>query len=49
MKSLRIPKGKSKSVIRRRTDSTMARRKKAKGQATIYKTLHKTQKIEKLG
>ena len=48
MKSLRIPKGKSISV-NRRTDSTMAKRKKAKGQATIYKTLHRNQKIEKLG
>jgi hypothetical protein len=35
-KSLKIPKGQSESVHRRRTD-TMAKRKSAKGQTTIYK------------
>jgi len=35
---LKIPKGKSESVYRRRTDNTMAKRKKPKGQSTIYKT-----------
>ena len=37
-KSLRIPKGQSESVYRRRTDNTMAKRKSTKGQTTIYKT-----------
>ena len=37
-KSLKIPKGKSESVYRRRTDNTMAKRKNTKGQTTIYKT-----------
>jgi len=37
-KSLKIPKGKSESVYRRRTDNTMAKRKSTKGQTTIYKT-----------
>ena len=37
-KSLKIPKGQSKSVYRRRTDNTMAKRKSTKGQTTIYKT-----------
>jgi hypothetical protein len=31
-------KGESESVYRRRTDNTMAKRKRAKGQRTIYKT-----------
>ena len=35
-KSLRIPKGQSESVYRR-TDNTMAKRKSANGQTTIYK------------
>ena len=38
-KSLKIPKGQSESVYRRRTDNTMAKRKSTKGQTTIYKTL----------
>jgi len=38
MKSLKIPKGQSESVYRRRTDNTMAKRKSTKGQTTIYKT-----------
>jgi len=37
-KSLKIPKGKSETVYRRRTDNTMAKRKSTKGQTTIYKT-----------
>ena len=37
-KSLKIPKGYTKSVCRRRTDNTMAKRKSIKGQTTIYKT-----------
>jgi hypothetical protein len=36
-KSLKIPKGQSKSVYRRRIDNTMAKRKSTKGQTTIYK------------
>jgi hypothetical protein len=30
----------------RRTDNTMAKRKRTKGQTTIYKTLHRKLKIE---
>ena len=37
-KSLKIPKGESESVYRRRTDNTMVKRKSTKGQTTIYKT-----------
>jgi len=37
-KSLKIPKGQSESVKRRRTENTMAKRKRTKGQTTIYKT-----------
>jgi len=33
-----IPKGLSESVYRRRTDNTMAKRKRTKGQTTIKKT-----------
>ena len=38
MKSLKIPKGQSESVYRRRTDNTMTKGKSTKGQTTIYKT-----------
>jgi len=31
---------------RKRTDNTMAKRKRTEGQTTIYKTLHIKQKIE---
>jgi len=37
-KSLKIPKGQSESVNRRRTDNTMAKRKSTERQTTIYKT-----------
>ena len=37
-KSLKIPKGQSETVYRRRTDNTMAKRKSTKGQTTIDKT-----------
>ena len=37
-KCLKIPKGQSKSVYRRRTDNTMAKRKSTKEQTTINKT-----------
>jgi len=36
-KSLKILKGSSLSVIRRRIDNTMGKRKSTKGQTTIYK------------
>jgi hypothetical protein len=45
-KSLTIPKGLSESVNRRRTDNAMAKRKRTKGQTTIYKRLHRKLKIE---
>ena len=35
-KSLKIPKGQSESVHRRRTDNTMAKRKTTNGQTTIH-------------
>ena len=44
-KSLKIPKGQSESVYRRRTDHTMAKRK-TKGQTVNYKTLHRKLLIE---
>ena len=37
-KRLKIPKGQSESVYRRRTENTMAKRKSTKGQTTINKT-----------
>ena len=37
-KSLKIPKGQSETIYRRRTDNTMDKRKCAKGQTTINKT-----------
>jgi hypothetical protein len=37
-KSLKIPKGQSETVYRKRTDNTMAKRKSTKGQTTIDKT-----------
>jgi hypothetical protein len=40
-KSLKIPKGLSESIFRRRTDSTMAKRKSAKGQARSRLLLNK--------
>jgi hypothetical protein len=43
-KSLKIPKGQSESVYRRRTDNTMAKRKSTKGQTTIYKTYTQIQR-----
>jgi len=39
-------KGQSESVNRRRTDNTMTKRKRTKGQTMIYKTLHIKLKIE---
>jgi len=42
MKSLKISKGQSESVDRRRTDNTMAKRKSTKGQTTITKHTYKT-------
>ena len=44
-KSLKIQKGESESV-NGRTDNTTAKRKRTKGQTTIYKTLHIKLKIE---
>jgi hypothetical protein len=34
----KIPKGQSEFINERRTDNIMAKRKRTKGQATIYKT-----------
>ena len=38
-KSLKIPKGRSSEAVNERTDNTMTKRKKIKGQTLIYKTL----------
>jgi hypothetical protein len=38
MKSLRIPKGYSESINKKKADNTMAKRKITKGQTTIHKT-----------
>jgi len=43
---LKISKGPSEAINRRMTDNTMANRKRAKGQITIYKTLHRKLKKE---
>ena len=45
-KNLKIQKGQTVSAIRRRTDRTMVKRKKTKGQTTIHKTLHIKPKFE---
>jgi hypothetical protein len=45
MKSLKIPKGQSETVCRRRTDNTMAIRKSTKGRTTIDKTYIITSKM----
>jgi hypothetical protein len=36
----------TKGIIRSRTDNIMTERKGTKGQATIFNTLHRKQKIE---
>ena len=41
-KSLKIPKGQSESVYRRRTDNTMAKRKRTKDKQRSTKHTHKT-------
>ena len=45
-KGLKIPKEQSESVNLRRTDNTIANRKRTKAKTTIYKTLHQKLKIE---
>jgi hypothetical protein len=46
-KSLKISKGQSETVYRRRTNNTMAKRKRTKGQTTIDETyIHIKLKIE---
>ena len=46
-KSLKISKGQSETVYRRRMDTTMAKRKRTKGQTTIDETyIHIKLKIE---
>ena len=45
-KSLKIPKGYSESVNRRRTDDTMAKIKSTKGQTTIAKHIYKAKDRE---
>jgi hypothetical protein len=42
---LKIPKRKSEAV-NQRTDNTMTKRKRTKGQTMIYKTPHRKLKIE---
>ena len=43
---LKIPKGQSESINRRRTDNTRTKRKRETGQTTNYETLHRKLKIE---
>jgi hypothetical protein len=43
---LKIPQGVIRIRNRRRTDNTFAKRKRTKGQTTIYKSLHRNLKIE---
>jgi hypothetical protein len=45
-KSLKIPKGQSESVYRRRTDNTMAKRKKYKRTNNDLQNIHIKLKIE---
>jgi hypothetical protein len=45
-KSLQIPKRYSEALYQRRTDNAMAKEKKIKRQAMIFKTLHRKLKIE---
>jgi len=42
---LKIPKEQSETV-NQRTDNTMVKRKRTKGQTTIYKTLHRKLKTK---
>jgi hypothetical protein len=49
MFELKIPKGYSEAMNRRRTDNTMIKRKRTKGQTTFYKTLHRKLTTEKHG
>ena len=42
----KIPKGSSEAVSWRRTDNTIAKRKRTTGQTTIYKTTHRKPKIK---
>ena len=42
----KIPKGQSEAEIRRRTDNTMAKRKRTQGHTLVYKTLHRKLEIE---
>jgi hypothetical protein len=44
--SLKIPQEQSESVNRRRTENTLAQRKRTNGQTTIYKTYIATQTVE---
>ena len=46
-KSLKIPKEKSKSVNRRRTDNTMAKTKYKRTNNDLYNIRHKTQNKDK--
>jgi len=46
LKIFEDPKSHYKAANRRKTNNTMAKRKRTKGQTTTYKTLHRKQKIE---
>ena len=46
MKKLEDTKGVVKKAVNRRTDNTMLKRKRIKGQTTIYKTQYRSLKIE---
>jgi hypothetical protein len=46
LKMFEDPRVNKKAANRGKTNNTMAKRKRTKGQTTIYKTLHRKQKIE---
>ena len=46
MENLKTSKGKSEYVNRRRTDNTIAKRKRAKKKTMIYKILYRKLKVE---
>ena len=45
-KSLKIPKRQSKTIYRRMTDNTMAKRKRTKGQTTFERAQHRFNDIK---
>lgn len=44
-KCFKVPTGYTEAVCRDKADNGMTRRKRTKGQAILYKTIHRQQKI----